>query len=118
MQRCSTERGGSGGSSALPTHTEIASLEVMRKSQCPLIPAVDTPVERSALLIVRAKDDDDCGTARKATSTVVPRPERKHACRAQFLEAQDCKIGTSWSRNSSRARKAFDVAINADIRLT
>ena len=102
----------------LPTHTEIASLGVMRKSQCPLILAVDTPVRRSALLMVRAKDAEVCGAARKATSTVVPRPERKHACRAQHLEAQHCKIGTSWSRSSSRARKAFDVATNADIRLT
>ena len=52
---------------------------------------------------------------RNATSTVVPRCERKHVCSAQFIDAHRWRIGTSWSRSSSFARKAFDVEVSADI---
>ena len=99
VQCCSTARGGSGKSSALPTQTDIASRSLMRNSQCPRSPAVDTPVRRSAFLRVRAKDALVWGVARKAISKIVPWSEPKHVWSAQFLAAHICKIGTSFSRS-------------------
>ena len=120
MHRCSSARWGVLGraSSEVPKQTEIASLSVMQVSQWPRSPAVEIPRRRSAFLMVLAKEALDWGCDRKATSTVVPRSERKHVCSAQFADAQRWSTGTSWSRSSSFARKAFDVAVNADIRLT
>ena len=117
LSRCSSARcGASGGPrSTVPRHTETASRSVMQHSQRPRSPEVDTPHRRSAFLMVRQWDALDWGAARKATSTVVPRSERKHAWSAQCLAAHICKTGTSWSRRSNVPRKAFDVKVNADI---
>ena len=117
LSRCSSARCGASGRprSTVPRHTETASRSVMQHSQRPRSPEVDTPHRRSAFLMVRPKDALDWGAARKATSTVVPRSERKHAWSAQCLAAHICKTGTSWSRRSNVPRKAFDVKVNADI---
>ena len=98
---------------------EIASAGLTRKSQWPRSPEVDTPHRRSAPLIVRANDALLWGAARKPTSTIAPRSdERKHVCSAQFISAHRWRIGTSWSRSCTVARKALDTAVDADICLT
>ena len=71
----------------LPTQTDMASRSLMRKSQCPRSPVVDTPVRRSAFLMEHAKEALVWGVDRKVTNTIVPRSEPKHVWSAQFLTA-------------------------------
>ena len=107
--------GGSGGSSALPKQIDKHSRSLIRNNQWPLSPAVDTPHRRNAFLRVRANDEDDWGEDLKTTSTIVPRSERKQECSAQFTVAHRWRIDTSWSCNLSRARKALELAVEANI---
>ena len=96
-------------------HKAIASASEIKWSHWPRKPEVGIASFCITALSVRENEALVRRVSRKHTMTTLPCSERNAACMAQFAIAHLCKRSIWWSSSLSRARKALEVEVEADI---